>query len=91
MNNIGYWNNEIQNKTWDENGIFYVEDFQRLLDNINVLRDAFFTYKSTPRTPAVSYHYGDINDMEKILCDLDAMIEYVKSNYRECGTIECGV
>ena len=90
FNDMGYWNTPITNKVWGENDIFNVDEFQRILDNTNVLRKAFFIYKDTPNTPPVSYHWQDINFLEKILYDLDVMINDVKSHYRECGTIECG-
>jgi hypothetical protein len=90
FNDIGYWNTPITNKVWGENDIFNVVEFQRIIDNTNVLRNAFFVYKSTPNTPPISYHYNDINALEKILYDLDVMINNVKSHYRECGTFECG-
>ena len=90
FNDMGYWNTSISNKEWGENDIFNVNEFQRIIDNTNVLRQAFFVYKETPNTPPVSYHYKDINALEKILNDLDVMINDVKSHYRECGTFECG-
>ena len=90
LNNMGYWNTPIKNKTWDNTQIFNEEDFRRIIDNTNVLRSAFFTYKDTPGTPPISYHWRDINALEKILYDIDVMINDVKSNYRECGTFECG-
>lgn len=93
FNDIGYWNTSITNKQWTENDIFDnngERDFQRILDNTNILRQAFFVYKDTPNTPPVSYHWQDINALEKILYDLDVMINDVKSNYRQCGTFECG-
>lgn len=90
FNDMGYWNTPITNKTWVENDIFYVDDFQRILDNTNVLREAFFVYKATPNTPPISYYWDDINALEKILFDLDVMINDVKSNYRECGSFESG-
>ena len=90
FNGMGYWNTPITNKVWGENDIFNVDDFQRILDNTNILRQAFFVYKNTPNTPPISYHYNDINALEKILYDLDVMINDVKSHYRECGTFECG-
>ena len=93
FNDMGYWNTPITNKQWTENDIFDnngERDFQRILDNTNVLRNAFFVYKGTPNTPPISYHYEDINSLEKILNDLDVMINDVKSHYRECGTFECG-
>ena len=94
FNDMGYWNTPITNKTWGENDIFNADEFQRILDNTNVLRQAFFVYKSTPNTPHISYHYNDINALEKILYDFDneigGMIKDVKSNYRKCGTFESG-
>jgi hypothetical protein len=93
FNDMGYWNTSITNKQWTENDIFDnngERDVQRILDNTNVLRRAFFIYKGTPNTPPISYHYNDINALEKILYDLDVMINDVKSHYRECGTFKCG-
>jgi hypothetical protein len=90
FNDMGYWNTPITNKVWGENDIFNVDEFQRIIDNTNILRQAFFVYKSTPNTPPVSYHYNDINALEKILYNLDVMINDVKSRYRRCGTFSCG-
>ena len=90
FNDIGYWNTSIITKVWNENDIFNVDDFQRILNNTNTLRKAFFVYKDTPNTPPISYYWDDINSLEKILYDLDVMINDVKSNYRECGTFESG-
>jgi hypothetical protein len=90
FNDMGYWNTSITNKVCGEHDIFNVDEFQRILDNTNVLRNAFFVYKDTPNTPPISYHYNDINALEKILYDLDVMINDVKSHYRICGTFECG-
>lgn len=90
FNDMGYWNTPTTNKMWSENDIFGVDDFGRIISNTNVLREAFFVYKDTPSTPPVSYHYKDINALEKILYDLDVMINDIKSHYRECGNFECG-
>ena len=90
FNEMGYWNAPTTNKVWGENDIFNVDEFQRILDNTNILRNAFFVYKATPNTPPVSYHYNDINALEKILYNLDVMINDVKADYRYCGEFECG-
>lgn len=90
FNSMGYWNTPIITKTWDYTNIFNVSEFQRILYNLDILRNAFFVYTDTPKTPNVSYHFDDINALEKILYDLDVMINDVKSHYRECGTLECG-
>ena len=90
LTEIGYWNADVSNKLWVAEDIFNVDDFQRIINNINILRNAFFVYRGTPITPPVSYHYNDINALEKILHDIDVMINDVKSNYRECGAYEGG-
>lgn len=90
FNDMGYWNTPTINKIWDKYSIFNVDEFRRIINNTNVLREAFFVYKDTPSTPPVSYHYKDINALEKILNDLDVMINDIKSHYRECGNFECG-
>lgn len=90
LNGLGYWNTPIITKTWDSAELFKRSDFERILNNINILRTAFFTYESTPNTPKVSFDYKDLNDLEKILFDLDVMINDVKSKYKKCGTFKCG-
>lgn len=90
FNAMGYWNTGIANNTWQYTDIFDTQNFQRLVDNLDVLRNAFFVYSDTPQTPRVSYHYKDINALEKILFDLDVMINDVKSRYKRCGTFRCG-
>lgn len=90
FNEMGYWNTQIANKLWNYTQVFDETEFRRIIDNLVILRNAFFTYKDTPKTPNVSYHYEDVNSLEKILHDLDVMINDVKSNYKQCGTFECG-
>ena len=90
FNDMGYWDTPIKNKVWEKTQIFNVGDFQRIIGNTDILRKAFYVYKGTPETPSVSYYFEDINALEKILYDLDVMINDVKSNYRECDTFECG-
>lgn len=90
VHDLGYWNTEISNKDWTLGDIFNLNDHERILKNLDNLRNAFFTKSDTPRTPEVSYHYESINSIEKILDDIDIMINNVKSNYRECGAYNCG-
>jgi uncharacterized membrane protein YgaE (UPF0421/DUF939 family) len=90
FNDLGYWNTDIQNKTWTFNDIFSITDFERILRNTDILREAFYVYSSTPSTPQSRYHYEVINSIEKILYDLEQMIDDMKSKYRECGTFQCG-
>ena len=90
INDMGYWNTPIVNKVWDFTQIFDIDEFNRIVENVDILRKAFFTYKNTPNTPIARYHFENINDLEKILYDLDVMINDVKSRYKRCGTFRCG-
>lgn len=91
LNEIGYWNTDLHNQLeWNLGAKFTKSDFERILKNEDKLKNAFFVYKDTPATPPISFHYDDINSIEKILYDLNKMVENVKSNYRECGNFECG-
>lgn len=90
FNGIGYWNTSVETKTWSMSNLFVEDDFQRIISNTDILRNAFFVYKDTPATPPISFYFEDINSFEKILNDLDVMINDVKSHYGICGTFECG-
>jgi hypothetical protein len=86
-----YFSEAMEHKSWTYTDYFKKSDFDRISKNLDSLKEAYFTYASTPDTPNNNYtKFETINDIEKILYDLDIMINDVKSNYRECGTIECG-
>ena len=91
FNDIGYWNTPISTRQWAYADIFEGTQFDRILNNLEILIKSFFIYKDTPNVPDNNYRkYQTINDVEKIIYDLDVMINDVKSNYRECGTFESG-
>lgn len=91
FNDMGYWNTPISTRQWAYGDIFVGTQFDRILNNLEILIKAFFIYKDTPNVPDNNYRkYQTINDVEKIIYDLDVMINNVKSHYRECGTFESG-
>lgn len=90
FNSIGYWNVQIKNKHWSHDEIFDISSFKRILENTETLKKSFFTFNSTPKTPTAKYHFSNLNDLEKILYDLEEMVMDVRSNYRECGNFYCG-
>ena len=87
---IGYYAGNVTVKAWTYSQIFGIEDLERILANLDVLRRAYYIYKDTPDVPSARYHFQNINDIEKILFDLETMYEDMKSYIRECGTFECG-
>ena len=81
----------IENKTdWQNEEIFTHQHHQRLINNLDKLKAAYYIYSSTPITPTYMYDFQSANDIEKILEDIENMIEDMKSRFRECGTFECG-
>lgn len=91
FNDMGYWNTPISTRQWAYGDIFVGTQFDRILNNLEILIKAFFIYKNTPNVPDNNYRkYQTINDVEKIIYDLDVMINNVKSHYRECGAFESG-
>ena len=88
---VGYYLEEIPLVEWDYTDYFRETDFAVILDNVRALRNGFYVYADTPETPENNYRkYQVINDVERILHDLEAMAQDIMSRYRQCGTFECG-
>jgi hypothetical protein len=91
INGLGYFNTDVKVRLWAYSDYFKQADFDRILANLQKLRNAFFVYSTTPKNPDNNYRsYVTINAVEKILNDLDVMINDVKSRYNRCGTFKCG-
>ncbi len=90
FNSLGYWNLNIENKSWGEKEIFYLQDFERIIENLTALRNCFFVYGDTPNAPEPSYHFQTLNNIEKTLFDLNAMVGDIQGNFRYCGDVVCG-
>ena len=84
-------NVEIENKNWEETQIFNQAEFQRILDNLNELVKSFYVYSNTPNIPKISYHFEDINAIEKILFDLEELYNKALKSFVYCGTLYCGM
>ena len=90
INEMGYWNNSIENENWIDGDYFLQADLKRITENTAILKKSFFAKYGTPRNPLPKYHYEEMNIIEKILFDLIEASDYVKSNYKQCGTFQCG-
>ena len=84
-------NVDIENKNWEETQIFNRVEFQRILDNLNVLVKSFCVYRNTPNVPRFSYHFEDINSIEKILFDLEELYNKALKSFIYCGISYCGM
>lgn len=85
-----YGGTRIINKAWTAYDIFSADDLNRLVDNTKKLKNAYFQYLTTPNVPGAAYRYDGINDLEKILVDLQQMAASMGEYFRECNTFFCG-
>jgi hypothetical protein len=80
----------ISNKSWTKNDIFNQADLERLANNTIVLREAFYVIDKTQPNPKARYDYQDINAMEKILDEIDRLVEVTKTSFKRSNTFESG-
>lgn len=91
FNEIYYFCGDVSIKNWQYSQIFYYEtEFARILHNIELLMQAFYVKDDTPQIPEIDVYFQNINDMEKILYDLETVYNDMQLLFRECGTFECG-
>lgn len=89
--NEHYYMVSIVNKiNWRYKDIFTYQDHKRLLSNLDKLQQAFFVYTNTPPTPTYLYNYLNANNIEKILVDVESMLDDMIDRFRECNTFYCG-
>lgn len=88
----GYEVGNITVKTYAETDTVTHSDWEKYLSNVQSLREAFYTLSETDELPDVDgkLDFESANTIEKILADIDLMIERMKSAYRRCGTFYAG-
>lgn len=72
---------DITTKTWDYTGVFDLIEHNRLIDNLEKLKKSFFVFKSTPDVPLYMYGYQEMNDIEKVLVDIETLVNNMTSSY----------
>lgn len=86
----GYRNSAVKTRTWSYTDIFVEADLNRIVDNCRILREASVTYSDTPLVPVPNFNYLTWNDIERILHDIETIVDEIVRNYRECGAYICG-
>lgn len=74
----------IETKNWDYDNIFDISDFERWLNNLNIIKNAFFVYENTPYIPTMEnfkIDYINLNNIEKFLYDVEEICNKVISIY----------
>ena len=73
---------------WTINDYLTIADATRWIDNVKAIRSKCGGKNSTPVTPeALSYHFAVINQIEKVLSDIEAM---AKDHLLYCSDTICG-
>ena len=73
---------------WTINDYLTISDATRWIDNVKAIRSKCSGKSSTPETPdALSYHFAVINQIEKVLSDIEAI---AKDHLLYCSDTICG-
>lgn len=81
-----------EDREWQEGDIVRRAQWATYLDNVQRLRDAYYTLAETGELPAPEDKLGYVgaNNIEKVLADIGLLIDCMKSSYRRCGTFRAG-
>lgn len=82
----------LEDREWQEGDVLYRSQWSTYLDNVQRLRDAYYTLAETGQLPAPEDKLGYVgaNNIEKVLADIDLLIDCMKSSYRRCGAFRSG-
>lgn len=83
---------KAEDREWQEDDVLYRPQWTTYLDNVQKLRDAYYTLAETGELPAPGdrLDYIGANTIEKILADIDLLIGCMKASYRRCGAFQAG-
>ena len=72
--------------------MLYRPQWTTYLDNVQKLRNAYYTLAETGALPAPGDKLGYVgaNNIEKVLADIDLLLDGMKSIYRRAGTFTAG-
>lgn len=91
LNDAGY-KNQISAQTFTPGEEITDEKWTICLANVQALRDAYYTLAETGELPKPEdkLDYRGANNIEKILADIDLLLDGMKSIYRRAGTFTAG-
>lgn len=83
---------KAEDREWREGDIVRRAQWTTYLDNVQRLRDAYYTLAETGELPKPEdkLDYQGANTIEKVLTDIDQLIDCMKASYRRCGTFRAG-
>ena len=83
---------KAEDREWQEGDVLYRPQWTTHLDNVQRLRDAYYTLAETGELPKPEDKLGYVgaNNIEKVLADIDLLLDGMKSIYRRAGTFTAG-
>lgn len=83
---------KAEDREWQEGDVLYRPQWTTYLDNVQRLRDAYYTLAETGKLPKPEdkLKYTGANIIEKVLADIDLLLDGMKSIYRRAGTFSVG-
>lgn len=81
-----------EDREWQEGDIVRRAQWSTYLDNVQRLRNAYYTLAETGALPKPEDKLGYVgaNNIEKVLADIDLLIDCMKASYRRCGAFRAG-
>lgn len=81
-----------EDREWQEGDVVRRAQWTTYLDNVQRLRDAYYTLTETGQLPKPEDKLGYVgaNNIEKVLADIDLLLDGMKSIYRRAGTFSAG-
>lgn len=82
---------QIQTRTnWTSIDIFDEENHSRILQNLLSLKKAFYVLKNSPDIPEYLFGFIELNSVEKILVDIEYLINAMSANWVYMGEYNMG-
>lgn len=95
LNEYGYYVSIVTKTDWTV-GLGkpnMTSEINRIKTNIQSLIDAYVVMQSTPEVPSttrLAINYQEANNIERILVDLEFLINNMAESFIYCGTVYCG-
>lgn len=78
--------------TWSRYSVIYLDDLDRIKNNIQAIIDGFYGNPNSPTLVLGSrdMSYTIANDIEKVIADLKELLDGMVYSFKICGTFNCG-
>jgi len=78
--------------SWVITDIPTITETTRILNNIQLMITAYYTYVTTPTLPSDMQNmtFTEANAIEKILFDINSIVLLAIDSFKYCGTFNCG-